>query len=96
MAETQEQPEIGAGQTMPPAHATSTPLARIELRRPTESPDLITKQVFAQRTSMSVRSVEKLLAERRIPHVRMTRKLVRIPWAEAVEHMRRNYTINAR
>ncbi len=62
--------------------------------QPTE-PDLITKAEFAKRTCMSVRSVEKLLAERRIPCIRMTRKLVRIPWAEARDHMRRNFQINA-
>lgn len=96
MADTHEQPETGAGQPMPPADAASAPLTRKEFRRSTETPDLITKQVFAQRTSMSVRSVEKLLAEQRIPAIRMTRKIVRIPWAEALDHLRRNYTINAR
>ena len=60
-----------------------------------KEPDLITKAVFAQRTSLSIRTVEKLLAERRIPAIRMTRKMVRIPWAEALEHLRKNYQVNA-
>lgn len=60
-----------------------------------KEPDLITKAVFAQRTSLSIRTVEKLLAERRIPAIRMTRKMVRIPWAEALEHLRQNYQVKA-
>jgi len=60
----------------------------------TPSPDLITKAEFARRVSLSVRSVEKLLAERRIPVIRLTHKMVRIPWTEAIEHLKRTYQIN--
>ena len=59
-------------------------------------PDLVTKIVFAQRLSISVRTVEKMLADQTIPYVRLGRKCLRIPWSEAMAHLRRNYTINAR
>jgi hypothetical protein len=98
MGDNYKAPETDAGQIATSATPTtsSLPLTRSEFRQVSEPPDLITKKVFAERTSMSVRSVEKLLAEKRIPAIRMTRKIVRIPWKEALDHLRRNYTVNAR
>lgn len=61
-----------------------------------QEPDLITKREFANRTSLSIRSVEKLLHQQRIPVIRLSRKMVRIPWTEAMEHLRKTYQINAR
>lgn len=96
MGEQINAPATDAGSKELSAPSTTSSLARKEFREATEPPDLITKKVFAERTSMSVRSVEKLLQEKRIPAIRMTRKIVRIPWKEALDHLRRNYTINAR
>lgn len=63
---------------------------------PATAPDLISKAEFARRTCLSIRSVEKLLAERRIPAIRLSHKMVRIPWTEALDHLKRNYQINPR
>ncbi len=65
-------------------------------RKMLAGPNLITKKIFAERTCLSVRSVENLLAQGKIPFIRFTRKLVRIPWDEAMEHLRSQYTINPR
>lgn len=65
-------------------------------QRDNQEPDLITKVEFANRTSLSIRSVEKLLNEQRIPVIRLSRKMVRIPYAEAMEHLRKTYQVNAR
>lgn len=96
MSEQFNAPAADTGSNEPSVSSTTLPLSRSEFRQASEPPELITKKVFAERTSMSVRSVEKLLQEKRIPAIRMTRKIVRIPWQEALDHLRRNYTINAR
>ncbi len=96
MNNTEQTPETGAGQSMPPATPNTPPLNRREFRQAAESPIYDTKKTFAALIGVSVRSIEKMLAEQRIPAIRMSRKIVRIPRAEALDHLRRNYTINAR
>jgi excisionase family DNA binding protein len=58
-------------------------------------PELDRKQQFAQRASVSVRSVDNWIRDRRIPFLRIGRT-VRIPWREALETLNRNYRLNAR
>lgn len=96
MNNTEQTPETGAGQPMPPTNPNTPPLNRREFRQSTESPIYDTKKTFAALIGVSVRSIEKMLAEQRIPAIRMSRKIVRIPRAEALDHLRRNYTVNAR
>lgn len=96
MNNLEQKPEPGAGQPMPPAHESNTSLTRREFRQSTEPPIYDTKKTFAALIGVSVRSIEKMLAEQRLPAIRMSRKIVRIPRQEALDHLRRNYTVNAR
>ncbi len=57
-------------------------------------PELITKQVFSQRMSWSVRTTDNFIRLRKIPFCKLG-KIVRIPWPEARDHLLRNYQINA-
>jgi excisionase family DNA binding protein len=56
------------------------------LAAPAQQPlrDYETKKQFAERLSVSLRTVDNLLA-RGMPHVKLTRKLVRIPRVAADE-----------
>ena len=96
MNDMTQSPETGAGIPMPPANDPTAPLTRREFRQSAEPPIYDTKKTFAALIGVSVRSIEKMLAEQRLPAIRMSRKLVRIPRQEALDHLRRNYTINAR
>jgi hypothetical protein len=59
-------------------------------------PELITKKQFAERIQVCARSVDQLLADRKIPYLRITGRLIRIPWPEALTHLNRNYRITPR
>ena len=63
--------------------------------RPQPEPDLDRKARFAQRASVSVRSVDNWIHDRRIPFLKVGGTVL-IPWREALDHLRRNYGINAR
>jgi excisionase family DNA binding protein len=57
-------------------------------------PELDRKQQFAQRASVSVRSVDNWIHDRRIPYLKIGRTVL-IPWREALETLNRNYRLNA-
>ncbi len=61
---------------------------------PPDSPDLDTKTRFALRASISRRTVDNLIASRKIPYLRLSPRLLRIPWRDALDHLRRNYQVN--
>jgi hypothetical protein len=58
-------------------------------------PELDRKARFAQRTSVSIRCVDKWIHDRRIPFLKINRTVL-IPWREALETLNRNYRLNAR
>jgi excisionase family DNA binding protein len=53
------------------------------------------KQQIAQRLGVSVRTIESLMAARKIPFIRISRKLVRFPVAEVDAYLRRNLRVAA-
>lgn len=59
-------------------------------------PDLDTKQIFAGRMRVSIRTVDHWIRDGKIPFLRLGGKMVRIPWREARDHLLRNYRVNAR
>ena len=58
-------------------------------------PELDRKPQFARRASVSVRSVDNWIHDRRIPFLKIGRTVL-IPWREALETLNRNYRLNAR
>ena len=58
-------------------------------------PELDRKREFAKRASVSVRSVDNWIHDRRIPYLKIGRTVL-IPWREALETLNRNYRLNAR
>jgi excisionase family DNA binding protein len=58
-------------------------------------PELDRKRQFAQRASVSVRSVDNWIHDRKIPYLKIGRTVL-IPWREALETLNRNYRLNAR
>lgn len=58
-------------------------------------PELERKRQFAHRASVSVRSVDNWIRDRRIPFLKIGRTVL-IPWREALETLNRNYRLNAR
>jgi len=58
-------------------------------------PELDRKREFAKRVSVSVRSVDNWIHDRRIPYLKIGRTVL-IPWREALETLNRNYRLNAR
>jgi len=61
----------------------------------TIEPELDRKPQFARRASVSVRSVDNWIHDRRIPYLKIGRTVL-IPWREALETLNRNYRLNAR
>ena len=61
----------------------------------TAEPELDRKARFAQRASVSVRSVDNWIHDRRIPFLKIGRTVL-IPWREALETLNRHYRLNAR
>lgn len=59
-------------------------------------PEFDTKQIFAGRMRVSVRTVDHWLKDGKIPCLRLGGKIVRIPWKEARDHLLCNYRVNAR
>jgi len=59
-------------------------------------PEVDTKQIFAGRMRVSVRTVDNWLKDGKIPCLRLGGKIVRIPWKEARDHLLRKYRVNAR
>ncbi len=57
-------------------------------------PDLDRKPRFAKRAGISPRCLDNWIHDKRIPYLRIG-KVVLIPWREALEHLSRNYKVNA-
>lgn len=60
-----------------------------------ETPEYLNKQQLAARLGVSVRTIETLMADRKLPYLRLTRKLVRFPVAEVDACLARNLRVNA-
>lgn len=60
-----------------------------------EAPEYLNKQQLATRLGVSIRTIETLMAERKLPYLRLTRKLVRFPVAEVDACLARNLRVNA-
>lgn len=60
---------------------------------PAAEPELERKAHFARRISVSVRSVDNWIHDRRIPFLKVGRTVL-IPWREALEALNRNYRLN--
>ena len=60
-----------------------------------EPPEYLNKQQLAARLGVSIRTIETLMAEKKLPYLRLTRKLVRFPAAEVDACLARNLRVNA-
>jgi excisionase family DNA binding protein len=58
-------------------------------------PEFDRKARFAQRASVSVRTVDNWIRQKRICYLKIGRTVL-IPWREALETLNRNYRLNAR
>lgn len=61
----------------------------------TEAPQYLNKQQLAARLGVSIRTIETLMAERKLPYLRLTRKLVRFPVAEVDACLAHNLRVKA-
>lgn len=71
----------------------STPQDRNEFP---ESPDYETKSQVARRLSVSRRTIDNLMRQRRLPFIKLTSKIVRFPKAEVDAYLAQQFHINAR
>jgi excisionase family DNA binding protein len=71
----------------------STPQDRKEFP---ESPDYETKSQVARRLSVSRRTIDNLMRQRRLPFIKLTSKIVRFPKAEVDAYLAQQFHINAR
>ena len=60
-----------------------------------DTPDYETKSQVARRLSVSKRTIDNLMRQRRLPFVKLSSKIVRFPKAEVDDYIRRNLTIHA-
>lgn len=72
----------------------------LALRRPdsadfTHSSQYLTKQQVARYLNVSVRTVDSLMRARKLPFIKLTRKLVRFRRQDVDEYLARNFRINA-
>ena len=58
-------------------------------------PELLTKAEAAHLLGISTRTVDNLMRQRRISFVKLTRKMVRFPRREIMDHIREHLTIRA-
>jgi len=58
-------------------------------------PELLTKSEAAQLLSVSSRTIDNMMRQRRISYVKLTRKMVRFPRREILQHIRERLTIHA-
>jgi excisionase family DNA binding protein len=57
--------------------------------QPLDSPAYLTKQQLADTLGVSVRTVDALMSRRKLPYLRLTRKLVRFRREDVDEYLRR-------
>lgn len=58
-------------------------------------PDYETKSQVARRLSVSRRTIDNLMRQRRLPFIKITSKIVRFPKAEVDAYLTRQFQINA-
>jgi excisionase family DNA binding protein len=58
-------------------------------------PELLTKAETAQLLSVSTRTIDNMMRQRRISFVKLTAKMVRFPRKEILKHVHENLTIHA-
>ncbi len=64
--------------------------------QPDQSAAYLTKHQVAALLGVSVRTVDNLMRDRRLPFIKLTGKLVRFPKAELEQHIHRNFRITPR
>lgn len=64
------------------------PAAQIE-------PELLTTAEAAQLLGISTRSIQNMMRQHRISYVKLTKKMVRFPRREILQHIREHLTVHA-
>ena len=59
------------------------------------APDYETKSQVARRLNVSVRTVDNLMKQRRLPFIKLTSKIVRFPKADVDAFLARNFRVRA-
>jgi excisionase family DNA binding protein len=59
------------------------------------SPDYETKDEVARRLSVSKRTIDNLMRQRRLPFIKLTSKIVRFPKSEVDAYLARHFRVNA-
>jgi excisionase family DNA binding protein len=59
------------------------------------APDYETKSQVARRLNVSVRTVDNLMKQRRLPFIKLTSKIVRFPKADVDAYLARNFRVRA-
>lgn len=93
-----ETPDFGTGNTKLPeqVEAPATQPSAAQTLRAQCVAVLLTKAQFAERIGVCPRSVDSWCASKKIPFLRITSRLIRIPWPEALDHLNRKFRINPR
>lgn len=95
MAEQNDQSESDAGTPMPSEpHRNSTPAFGVAApftpgNEPSLPPEYESKDQLARRLGVSRRTIDQLVAERRLPFVRLGRKILRFYKRDVDEHLAR-------
>jgi len=58
------------------------------------APDYETKSQVARRLNVSLRTIDNLMRQRRLPFIKLTSKIVRFPKAEVDAFLARNFRVN--
>ncbi len=61
----------------------------------TASPDYETKSQVARRLNVSLRTIDNLMRQRRLPFIKLTSKIVRFPKAEVDAYLAQNFRFKA-
>jgi len=59
------------------------------------APDYETKSQVARRLNVSVRTIDNLMKQRRLPYIKLTSKIVRFPKADVDAFLARNFRVRA-
>ena len=59
------------------------------------APDYETKSQVARRLNVSVRTIDNLMKQRRLPFIKLTSKIVRFPKADVDAFLARNFRVRA-
>ena len=93
-----EPPDLGTGKSqLPEPHqAPATQPSASQILRAQCAAVLLTKAQFAERIGVCPRSIDSWCATKKIPFLRITSRLIRIPWPEALDHLNRKFRVNPR